>query len=128
MLPERAPAKGTRVSPPFESDISKVADAGGVGVVAVAEHRDIDQVCGCGIIPDLGIDAGEIDLLVEPAADPIAAGVGNEVREAADVLLVPGQQSGSATRNKILNGNLRFGRGAMDSRRMECPARDLCRA
>jgi hypothetical protein len=45
-----------------------------VRVVAVAEHGDIDQVRGCGIFPDLGIDAGEIDPLVEPRADPIIAG------------------------------------------------------
>src|SRR5271169_3583608 len=83
------PATGTRASPPLESDIGEVADAGGVRVVAVAEHGDIDQVSGCGILPDLCIDAGEIDPLVEPAADPVVAGVGNKVRKATDVFVVP---------------------------------------
>ena len=59
-------------------------------VVAIAEHGDIDQVRGCGILPDLGIDADEIDPLVEPAADPIVAGIGDKVRKAADVFIVPG--------------------------------------
>jgi hypothetical protein len=57
-----------------------------VRVIAVAEHGDVDQVRRRRILPDLGIDALKIDPLVEPAADPIVAGVGNEVREAADVL------------------------------------------
>jgi hypothetical protein len=57
-------------------------------VVAVAKHRDIDQVCGRRVLPDRGIDAGEVDPLVEPPADSIVAGVGNEVREAADVFVV----------------------------------------
>jgi hypothetical protein len=41
-----------------------------VCVVAVAGHGDIDQVCRRRILPDLGIDAGEVDFLVEPVADP----------------------------------------------------------
>jgi hypothetical protein len=43
-------------SPPFKSNIGDVADAGGVRVVAVAEHVVIDQVRRRGILPDLGID------------------------------------------------------------------------
>jgi hypothetical protein len=77
-----------RASSPLKSDIGEVADAGGVGVVAVAEHGDIDQVRGRRILPDLGIDAGKVDPLVKPAADPIVAGVGNKVREIADVFRV----------------------------------------
>ena len=57
-------------------------------VVAVAKHRDIDQVCGRRVLPDRGIDAGEVDPLVEPPADPIVACVGNEVRKATDVFVV----------------------------------------
>ena len=76
-------------SPPFKSNMGEVADAGGMRVVGAAED-DIDQVRGCGILPDLGIDAGEIDPLVEPAADPIVAGIGDKVRKAADVFIVPG--------------------------------------
>jgi hypothetical protein len=53
------------------------------------EHGDIDQVRGLGILPDLGIKAGKIDPLVEPTADPIIAGVGNEGQEAADIFIVP---------------------------------------
>jgi hypothetical protein len=41
------------------------------------------------ILPDLGVDAGEVDPFVEPMADPFIAGVGDEVRKAADVLVVP---------------------------------------
>ena len=52
----------------------------GVRVIAVAEHGDIYQVCRRRILPDLAIDAGEIDRLAEPAADPVVAGVSNEVR------------------------------------------------
>ena len=36
-------------SPPVKSDMGEVADAGGMRVVAFAEHGDIDQVRGCGI-------------------------------------------------------------------------------
>ena len=59
-------------------------------VVAVAEHGHIDHVRRRRILPDFGIDAGEVDLLVEPAADPIVAGIGDKVRKAADVFIVPG--------------------------------------
>ena len=57
-------------------------------VVAVAEHGDIDQVRRRRILPDLGIDAGEVDPLIEPSADPVIAAVGNEVGEAANVFVV----------------------------------------
>jgi hypothetical protein len=40
------------------------------------------------VLSDLGIDAGKVDLLVEPSAGLILAGVGNEVREAADLLVL----------------------------------------
>ena len=53
-------------------------------VVTVAVYGDIDQVRRRRILPDLGIDAGEVDPLVEPAADPFVAGIGNEVRKAAE--------------------------------------------
>jgi hypothetical protein len=46
----RAPgAQAVGASPPFKSDEGEVADAGGMRVVAFAEHGDIDQVRGCGI-------------------------------------------------------------------------------
>ena len=57
-------------------------------VVAVAEHGDIDQVRRRRILPDLGIDVAEVDLFVEPTAGPLLAGVGNEVREAADAFVL----------------------------------------
>jgi hypothetical protein len=60
-----------------------------VRVIAVAEDGDIDQVRRCRILPDLGVDAGEVDPFVESMADPFIAGVGDEVRKAADVLVVP---------------------------------------
>src|SRR6516162_2749921 len=81
-----------RASPPFEPDISEVANAGGVRVVAVAEHGYIDHVRGCRILPDLGIDARQVDPLVEPAVDPIVASVGNKMREASDVFVVSRSQ------------------------------------
>ena len=43
-------------------------------------------------LPDLGIEAGEVDPLVEPAPDPVVAGVGNKMRDAADVFVIPGFQ------------------------------------
>ena len=46
-------------------------------VVAVAEYGDIDHERRHRISPGLGIDALEIDLLVEPTADPVIAAVGN---------------------------------------------------
>ena len=58
-------------------------------VVAVTKHGDIDQVRRRRILPDLGVDAGEVDPFVEPMADPFIAGVGDEVRKAAEVLVVP---------------------------------------
>jgi hypothetical protein len=57
-----------------------------VRIIAVAEHGNIDQVCRRRILPDLGIDAGEVDSFVEPLSDPFVARVGNEVREAADLV------------------------------------------
>ena len=41
------------------------------------------RCAGRRILPDLGIDVGEIDLLVEPAGDLVIAAVGNEVGKAA---------------------------------------------
>src|SRR5215472_809123 len=80
-------------SPSFQPDIRKIANAGGVRVVAVAEYGDIDQMRRRHIFPDLGIDTGEVDLLVEPAADPVVSAVGNEVGEAADEFVVARLQS-----------------------------------
>ena len=57
-------------------------------VVAVTKQGDIDQVRRRRILPDLAIDATEVDLFVEPAANPVIAGIGNEVREAADVFVL----------------------------------------
>ena len=39
------------------------------------------------VLPDRGVDAVEVYPLVEPAADPIVASIGNKVRKAADVLV-----------------------------------------
>jgi hypothetical protein len=47
-------------------------------IVAVAEHGDIDQVRWRRILPDLSIDASQVDFLVEPVADPFIAGVGEK--------------------------------------------------
>jgi hypothetical protein len=58
-----------------------------VGVTAVAEHGDIDQARR--VLPDFGIDALEVDLLVEPAADSVIASIGYEMRKAADEFVVP---------------------------------------
>jgi hypothetical protein len=57
-----------RASPSFEPDIIEIADARGVRVVAVAEHRDINQTRRRRILPGLGIDASEVDLLVKPTS------------------------------------------------------------
>ena len=48
----------------------------GVRVVAVAERRDIDEVSRRGILPDLGVNVRQIDLLINPASDPVF-GIGN---------------------------------------------------
>ena len=64
------------------------AASSGVRIVAVAEYGDIDQVRRRRILPDLRIDASEVDLFVEPTANSIVAAVGNEVREAAYVFVL----------------------------------------
>jgi len=56
---------------------------------ADASGTYIDQVSRRLILPDLGVDAREIDPLVEPAANPALAGICNEVWEIADVFVVP---------------------------------------
>jgi hypothetical protein len=56
-----------------------------VRVVAITKHGDIDQVRRR-ILPDLPIDTSEVDFLIKLAANPVVAGVGNEVWETADVL------------------------------------------
>jgi hypothetical protein len=70
----------------ISTHVREVADARRIFVVAVAEHGYVDQMRRRRIISDLCIDAGEVDLLVEPAAGPMVAGIGHEVREAADDL------------------------------------------
>ena len=40
------------------------------------------------ILPNLAIDASEVDLFVEPTAGPLLASIGNEVWETADVFVV----------------------------------------
>jgi hypothetical protein len=60
-----------------------------VRVVAVTKHGNIDQVRRHRILPDLAIDATEVDLFVEPTANPVVASVGNEVWETADVFVLP---------------------------------------
>jgi hypothetical protein len=54
-----------------------------VRVVAIAEHGHIDHVRRRCILPDLGTDAGEVDPFVEPMSDPVVAGIGYEVGQAA---------------------------------------------
>jgi hypothetical protein len=58
-------------------------------VVAVAEHGNVDQVRRRWFLPDLGIDALQVDFLVKPLPNPIIAAVSNEMREAANVFEVP---------------------------------------
>ena len=58
-------------------------------VVAVTKHGNIDQVRRHRILPDLAIDATEVDLFVEPTANPVVASVGNKVWETADVFVLP---------------------------------------
>src|SRR5580700_6907538 len=80
--------QAVRASPLFEPDVIEIADAGGVRVVAVAEHRDINQMRRRRILPDLAINASEVDPLVKPAANSLIAGVSNEVWEVADVFVL----------------------------------------
>jgi hypothetical protein len=58
-----------------------------VCVPSLSQNTATSTRFGYGILPDLGIDAGKVDPLVEPVADSFVAGVGDEVREAADVLM-----------------------------------------
>jgi len=60
-----------------------------VRVIAVTEYGDIDQMRRRSVLPDLPIHASEVHPLVEPTANPLLAGVGNKVREAADVFVFP---------------------------------------
>src|SRR5580692_8442438 len=48
--------QAARASPPFEPDVIEITDAGGVSIIAVAEHRDIDQVCPRGVFPGRRVD------------------------------------------------------------------------
>ena len=57
-------------------------------VIAVAEDGDINQVRWRRILPDLAIDATEVDLFVEPTANPVFAGVGYEVWKTADASVI----------------------------------------
>ena len=50
-----------------------------MGVVAIAEHGNIYQVRRDRILPNLGIDAGEVDPFVEPVSHPFVAGVGYDL-------------------------------------------------
>src|SRR5580704_9189548 len=84
--------RAARASPPFEPDVIEITDAGGVSIIAVAEHGDIDQVRRRHILPDLGVDVAEVDLFFEPTAGPLLASVGNEVREAADIFVLARSQ------------------------------------
>src|SRR5215469_13612862 len=51
---------GDELNWPFKSDIREVADAGGVGVIAVAKYGDVDHVRRRRILPDFRIDAGKV--------------------------------------------------------------------
>src|SRR5690349_13059471 len=73
--------QAARASPLFELDVIEITDAGSVRVVAIPEHGHIDQVRRRRILPDLGVHAHKVDLFVKPSADPVLAGIGNEVWE-----------------------------------------------
>ena len=75
----------------------QVVDASGVRVVAVAEHGDIDHVRWRRILPDLSIDAGELDPLVEPAANPVVAAVCQTMGAYVVARIVLVQLSGQAS-------------------------------
>ena len=64
---------GQRALAPLTPHIGKIADAGGVRVVSVAEHRRRRRS-----LSYLGVDPGEIDPLVEPMADAFIAGIGTK--------------------------------------------------
>ena len=75
-------------------------------VVAVTKHGDIDQVRRRRILPDLAIDATEVDFFVEPTANPVVASVGNEMWETADVFvygvaLLPWSGTGSSSDSEL---------------------------
>ena len=55
---------------------------------SLSQNTATSTTCVGAASPDFGIDTGEIDPLVEPAADPVIAAVGNEVGKAANVLVV----------------------------------------
>ena len=57
---------GDELNWPFKSDIREVADAGGVGVIAVAKYGDVDHVRRRRILPDFRIDAGKVDPRITP--------------------------------------------------------------
>jgi hypothetical protein len=48
-----------------------------VCVSSLSQNTAISTVRRRGILPDLGIDAREVDLLVKPAANPVVTGIGN---------------------------------------------------
>jgi len=113
-----------------------------VRVVAVAKHSDVDQVRRRRILPDFDIDTLEIDLLVEPAADPVVTAIGDEVRKAADEFLVARLQSIApdhlhrtllerASRIRVISPaqpNPRTRHSALDRRGEECPRRGVFRS
>jgi len=55
---------------------------------SLSQNTATSTTCVGAASPDFGIDTGEIDPLVEPAADPVITAVGNEMREAADIFEV----------------------------------------
>jgi hypothetical protein len=76
-----------RDSQPFQPHVREVAKAGSMRVV-LSQKTAMSTMWADRVLPDIGIDADEVDPLVEPPSDRIVAGVGDEVGKAADVFVV----------------------------------------
>src|SRR5262249_38856801 len=80
------------VRSPSHLHIGKIADGAAVGLVRVAENRNVDEVSGRPIRPNVAIDLSQVDLLVPPLTNVLITAIGHIMGTASNILVVPGFQ------------------------------------
>src|SRR5262249_17907921 len=74
---------------PSQLHIGKIADSVAVGLVGIAENRNVDEMGGSPIWPNEAIDLPEVDLLASPLPNVLVAAVGHIMGKPSDIFVVP---------------------------------------
>src|SRR6266478_8195079 len=61
-----------------------------MGLVGIAENRNVDEMGGRPVRPNVAIDLSQVDFRGSPLTNALAAAVGDIMGEPSDIFVVPG--------------------------------------